>query len=78
VYPLLRRTFIMEDIEEIICIGRADNKAIYSDQDNDLAYIEDPNEIITVGDYCQNPETLTPLNALSVEEQENILNKLNA
>lgn len=60
-------------IDEIICIGRYKEKAIFLDEFNELAYVNDENEILEAGDYYERCGTLVSFASLPEEERQELL-----
>lgn len=63
-------------LDEVVCVGRYKDKAIFLDEDNELAFIPDENEILNGGEFCDSYGTLIPFMALDFAEQEEILKNI--
>lgn len=59
--------------DEIVCIGRYEDKAIFLDEYNHLAYVNDENEILVPGDYYESCGTLVSFDSLPKNERQEIL-----
>lgn len=59
--------------DEIVCIGRYEDKAIFLDEYNHLAYVNDENEILAPGDYYESCGTLVSFYSLPENERQEIL-----
>lgn len=59
--------------DEIVCIGRYEDKAIFLDEYNNLAYVSDENEILEPGDYYESCGTLVSFSSLPENERQEIL-----
>lgn len=66
----------LNHIDEIVCIGRYDDLAIFVDDENSLAYVRDPEEIIQSGAFCMDAAVLNPLIALDIATQEQIVSSV--
>lgn len=71
----MRRKQLIE-FNEIVCIGRYDDLAIFVDEENSLAYVRDPEEIIQSGSICMDEGVLNPLIALDVTKQKQIVSSV--
>lgn len=69
-------TIIEKENQEIICVGRYQDMAIYLDENMYLAYIQDENEIIEPGDICNDESELIPVRSLPLAEQSKIVNTI--
>lgn len=67
---------VKKEYQEIVCIGRYEEKAIFLDENMYLAYITDENEIVEPGDICNDERDLIPVRSLSLKEQETIVNAI--
>lgn len=64
---------ILDPLDEVICIGRHKNKAIFVDEDGDLACVDDPDNVLEVGQHNTAYASLIPFSQLTVEEQKDVV-----
>lgn len=76
----LQRNFktIMSDeaYDEVICIGRVEKRAIFLDEEDELAYKYDPDKMYEVGENSISYGNLIPFNSLDEVTRMKILKNL--
>lgn len=66
----------MNNLEEIICVCRNNEYAVYADEFNELKVLRDIEHIVDVGDICMNKNMLQPFEMLNERIKQELINLL--